>query len=81
VISDSEFQEMLDKANQIKDTFMRLRSTALLCLFRLTGKRREEIAPLELDSFKTEEHAERHIYTTQEKERNSVDKAGEKSIA
>jgi len=42
VITDSEFEEALAKANQIKDEFFRLRASALLCLLRLTGKRREE---------------------------------------
>jgi len=54
VIDEAEFQEMLKQTWQIKDTFLRLRATALLCLLRLTGKRRSEMATLELDSFKVE---------------------------
>lgn len=54
VISDSEFEEAMNKAEQIKDKFFRLRALALLCLLRLTGKRREEVAMLGLDAFKVQ---------------------------
>jgi len=54
VISDSEFEEAMNKAEQIKDKFFRLRALALLCLLRLTGKRRTELAMLRLDAFKVE---------------------------
>jgi len=54
VITDSEFAEAMNKAEQIKDEFFRLRALALLCLLRLTGKRRGEVAMLRLDSFKVE---------------------------
>lgn len=54
VISDREFEEAMNKAERIKDEFFRLRALALLCLLRLTGKRREEVAMLSLDSFKVE---------------------------
>jgi integrase len=52
VISDAEFEQLLNRAAQIKNVFLRLRSLAVLCLLRLTGKRRTEIAMLERDSFK-----------------------------
>jgi len=54
VISEEEFQQLLDKADKIKDEFFRLRGKALLCLLRLTGKRRNEIAKLELTDFQIE---------------------------
>ena len=54
VITDSEFQQMLKRASEIKDEFFRLRALALLSILRLTGKRREEIAMLELDGVKVE---------------------------
>jgi ribosomal protein L40E len=49
VISADEFESMLKNANLIKDEFFRLRALAVLCLLRLTGKRREEIAKVQLD--------------------------------
>lgn len=55
VISNEEFEELLEKADALKPDFYRLRAKALLCLLRLTGKRRSEIAGLELDDFKVEE--------------------------
>jgi len=54
VITDKEFEEAMNRAEQIKDKFFRLRALALLCLLRLTGKRRGEVAILRLDNFKVE---------------------------
>jgi integrase len=52
VITDEEFKEMLCEAKQIPETFYRLRTLALLCILRLTGKRRSEIALLEISDLK-----------------------------
>ena len=52
VISDTEFQQILEKAAEIKDKFFRLRAKALLCILRLSGKRRGEVAVLGRDDFK-----------------------------
>jgi integrase len=54
VVSESEFLEAMNRAGRIKDVFLRLRALAVLCLLRLTGKRRGEIAILSLDNFKVE---------------------------
>ena len=54
VISDREFGEVMSKAESLKDKFFRLRALALLCILRLTGKRRTELAMLRLDAFKVE---------------------------
>jgi len=54
VITDNEFAEAMNEAQQIKGEFFRLRALALLCILRLTGKRRTEVAMLRLDSFKVE---------------------------
>jgi len=54
VITDNEFAEALNKAEEIKDEFFRLRASALLSILRLTGKRRTEIAILPLSNFKVE---------------------------
>ena len=55
VISDEEFEEALYNAEQIPNEFLRLRACAVLCLLRLTGKRRGEIAVLPLENFKVED--------------------------
>jgi len=54
VITDEEFSEALRNAEKIPNEFLRLRAKAVLCLFRLTGKRRGEIAVLPLENFKVE---------------------------
>jgi site-specific recombinase XerD len=54
VITEEEFEEALNKAEQIPNEFLRLRAKAVLCLLRLTGKRRGEIAVLPLENFKVE---------------------------
>jgi len=46
VISASEFEATLDKARQESNQYNRLRATAILCLFYLTGKRVKEISQL-----------------------------------
>jgi site-specific recombinase XerD len=54
VITEAEFKDATEKAALIKSEFLRLRAFAVLCLLRLTGKRRTEIAMLPRDSLKTE---------------------------
>jgi len=54
VITEEEFEEALIKAEQIPNEFLRLRACAVLCLLRLSGKRRGEIAVLPLENFKVE---------------------------
>ena len=55
VISAEEFSEMLEYADLIEDEYFRLRALAVLCLFRLTGKRREEIAKVRFDFVKIDQ--------------------------
>jgi integrase len=54
VISDTEFNEALAKADKLESEYFRLRAKAVLSLFRLTGKRRGEVAQVPLGNFKTE---------------------------
>lgn len=54
IIGDKEFQQILMRAQEIKEKFFRLRALALLCILRLTGKRRTEVARLEINDFKIE---------------------------
>lgn len=72
VISDAEFQEMLRKAQQTEDDFLRLRSTALLCLLRLTGKRRSEMALVETEGVKVEAGLLKATFTLLKKKKKSV---------
>lgn len=54
VIEEKEFEYAIYNAEQNPNEFLRLRACAVLCLFRITGKRRGELAMLPLDNFKTE---------------------------
>ncbi|MEM2995451.1 MAG: tyrosine-type recombinase/integrase [Candidatus Bathyarchaeia archaeon] len=54
VITEEEFEEAIYNAEQIPNEFLRLRAKAVLCLLRLVGKRRGEIAILPLENFKIE---------------------------
>jgi len=72
VISDEEFEEMLLKADGILDSFFRLRAKALLCVLRLNGKRREEIALLERSDFKIEESFLNITFTLLKKRKGTV---------
>ena len=54
VITDSELQEALTKTEIQKTQYFKLRAKAVLSLFRLTGKRRGEIAMIPIENFKTE---------------------------
>lgn len=81
MITDSEFQTMLNRAAEIKNKFLRLRAKALLCLLRLTGKRRSEIAILECDSFKIEKGFLNITFTLLKKRKGTVlPKQASKSI-
>lgn len=53
VISEQEFQEMLDKTCQVQDNYPEyyaLRDRCILCIFRLTGKRVTEVSTLKQNS-------------------------------
>ncbi|MCW4047485.1 MAG: site-specific integrase [Candidatus Bathyarchaeota archaeon] len=81
VIGDAEFAEMLKEAEAIPETFYRLRTSALLCILRLTGKRRSEVAGLELSDFKTENDYLHIMFTLSKKRRqNVITKRSQKSI-
>ena len=72
VITDVEFQEMLNHAQEIKDEFFRLRALACLCIFRLTGKRREEVARLEMNDVKVENKLLNLTFTLEKKRKQKV---------
>jgi integrase len=68
VVTDLEFQEMLKTAETMQDKYMRLRAKAVLCILRLTGKRRGEVAALEFNDVKVENNF-LHISFVLEKKR------------
>lgn len=81
VVTQEEFTKALDKANEIENEFMRLRARALLCVLRLTGKRRGEVAPLEVSSFKINEDYLEITFVLEKKRRKQVlTKTSTKSI-
>jgi len=82
VITESEFAEALYKAEQIPNEFLRLRACAVLCLLRLTGKRRGEIAMLPLDNFKVEKGFLNITFILEKKRKGKVlQKLSKKSIS
>ena len=72
VISMKEFQGMMDRAKELEPTFYKLRTRALLVLFYLTGKRRSEVARLEVDDFKEEDEMLQVTFTLSKKRRDLV---------
>jgi len=72
VVGDYEFQQLLKEAAKIKVEIYRLRALALLCVLRLTGKRRSEIAMLECDSFKIEKGMLDITFTLLKKRKGTV---------
>jgi site-specific recombinase XerD len=72
VITEKEFGEAMKKAGEIENKFFRLRALALLCLLRLTGKRREEVAMLPLDNLKVESGLLNVTFTLLKKRRGKV---------
>ena len=68
VVAEPEFEQMLQTAGTIKDEYMRLRAKAVLCVLRLCGKRRGEVARVELGDVKVENNF-LHITFTLEKKR------------
>ncbi|MBA7485037.1 hypothetical protein ES707_20571 [subsurface metagenome] len=81
VIGDEEFSAMMQKANKILEQFYRLRTLALLCILRLTGKRRSEVARLEVSDFKIEEGFLHVTFTLSKKrKKTTITKRSTKSI-
>jgi len=71
VIGDAEFKAMLVEAAGLPFYFA-LRLTALLCLLRLTGKRRGEIVKLETQDFDVQPSLIAVTFTLEKKRRGSV---------
>ena len=81
VVTEDEFSEAMQKVQQIENEFLRLRAHAVLCLLRLTGKRRGEIAMLPLGNFKVEEGFLNITFILEKKRKGNVlQKLSTKSI-
>jgi integrase len=63
---------MLHEAKKIPEQFYMLRTLALLCILRLTGKRRLEIACLEVSDFKIEDPYLHVTFTLSKKRKQTV---------
>jgi integrase len=71
----------MNRAGRIKDVFLSLRARAVLCLLRLTGKRRGEIAILSLSNFKVEDNFLNVTFILAKKRKETVlSKTAKKSI-
>jgi integrase len=70
VISDGEFKEMLSRAGEIKNGFYRLRSLAILCILKRTGKRRGELASLKRENVTVEGDKLQIRFTLEKKKRH-----------
>jgi integrase len=70
VISESEFKKMLDRAGEIKNEFYRLRSLAILCILKRTGKRRGELASLKRENVTVEGDKLQIRFTLEKKKRH-----------
>jgi len=68
IVNEAEFQKMLKTTLDIKDRYLCLRAVAVLCVLRLTGKRRGEVARVEFNDVKVENNF-LHITFTLEKKR------------
>jgi integrase len=71
IIGMPEFQAMIMKAETLP-YFFSIRLIALLCLLRLTGKRRGEIAKLETQDFDVQTSLINVTFTLEKKRRGSV---------
>lgn len=70
VISESEFKEMLTRAESIKGEFYRLRSLAILSILKRTGKRRGELASLKRENVTIEGDKLLFRFTLEKKKRH-----------
>jgi hypothetical protein len=55
VIKSSELSEAIENAQQITNVYFQLRAVAVISLFRLSGKRRGEVAIIPLENFEEEQ--------------------------
>jgi len=74
VISPKEFEGMLERADSIKyvQEYYRLRDKAIVCIFKLTGKRRGEVASLEVDDLEVKGSNLSITFTLEKKRKKSL---------
>jgi len=72
VVTEPEFTDMLNKAEKIEDEFFSLRASALLCILRLTGKRRESVAQVKVNDVRVDEPFLKITFTLLKKRKGIV---------
>lgn len=72
VISDKELEGIQARVNSIEDHFFRLRTGALISILRITGKRRGEVASLELTDFEESPEMLSVTFTLEKKRRGTA---------
>jgi len=74
VISAKEFEGTLERADSIEyvQEYYRLRDKAIVCIFKLTGKRRGEVASLEVDDLEVKNGTLSITFTLEKKRRKSL---------
>jgi len=72
IVTRLEFQQLLTRAAEIEDEFFRLRASALLCVLRLTGKRRGEAATLKVSDVRVEGQFLKITFTLLKKRKETV---------
>lgn len=71
ILSDREIGDMLQKADKLKPEYYRLRAKALISLF-ITGKRREEVATLEIADLEIKDNFLYITFTVVKKRKKKV---------
>lgn len=72
VLSNQEINAMIVKAETLSCKYFRLRAKALVAIFRRTGKRRREVATLEMDDIHTTEKTVSLTFTVVKKRKTKV---------
>lgn len=81
VLSDAEFNDMVGRAEKLDNEYFRARAKSLLGVFRRTGKRRQEVAWLEMSDLVVKEPNLSIIFTVVKKRKKSIiSKRREKQI-
>lgn len=72
MISTEEFKQMLDEAKKRPHPYYVLRDSAIVCIFKRTGKRRQEVAWLEVEDVLIKERYLSITFTVVKKRKGSV---------
>ncbi|MFQ5999446.1 MAG: tyrosine-type recombinase/integrase [Candidatus Bathyarchaeia archaeon] len=72
VLSEREIDDMITKADKLPHEYFRLRAKAISSIFRRTGKRRREVATLEMDDIMVKGKNLSITFTVVKKRKKSV---------